>query len=152
MLLWWVCEWGCASAAAAPATATMERMDCSDVLVAEADAAFPAHRCRVRIREPGAFAVFCDQRVSGVLTDTEVPIFIGLDRGNFLSVPDELRQSAWAATFVEFMRLSPQDVLEVLETTPRCAGSDIRWWEVPVHPPVDTERAPAPARSSASGR
>lgn len=51
------------------------RPDCADVLLAEAVTAFPDHACHLRIRDPGTFAVFCDQRVAEVLTDTEVPIF-----------------------------------------------------------------------------
>ena len=113
-----------------------ELPDCSDRLLAQADEAFPDNSCHLRIREPGGYAIFCDQIKDEVLTDLEVPIFVGLDKGRFNEVPYAVRQRIWGDMIVNFMRLSSDDLIEIVSTPEECVGSSIHWWVVPTHPPL----------------
>ena len=66
-------------------------LNCSKDLIAQASQTFQDHACHLAMQEPGGFAVFYHQRVDGVLTDTEIPILIGLGTYRFKEVPDENR-------------------------------------------------------------
>ncbi len=117
-------------------------INCSKDLVAQASKTFPDHACHLGLQEPGGFGVFCDQRIDGVLTDIEVPIFIGLDAYRFKEVPEESRPKVWAFMAQEFMHLSNTDFIEIIGGPVVCQGPNIKWWTVELHPPLDDHSRP----------
>ena len=111
-------------------------LNCSKNLIEQASEAFPDNDCHLGMQEPGGFAVFCNQRVDGVLTDTEVPIFIGLDPYRFKEVSEADRPHVWAFLAQGFMHLSNTDFIEVIGTEKVCEGPNVTWWQVETHLPL----------------
>lgn len=113
-----------------------EYFDCSDRLLFQAVESFPDNDCHLRIREPGGFAIFCNQIKDDHITDREIPIFIGLDKIHFNEVPNEVKLRVWGDIIVNFMQLSSDDVIQIISSDEECKGSSIHWWVVPEHPPL----------------
>lgn len=114
-----------------------QTLSCPKDLLNQASEAFPEHECHLGVQEPGGFAVFCNQRIDGVLTDTEIPIFIGLDTYRFKEVPDGAKSQVWAYIAQKFMHLSNTDFIETTKSAVTCEGPNIFWWTVETHLPVD---------------
>lgn len=125
------------SALVSLALAASPEQNCPKNLLSQAAEAFPDHACHLGIQEPGGFAIFCNQRLDGSLTDTEIPIFIGVDPYRFTEVPAEARSLVWAFVAQKFMHLSNEDFVEVTDEHVICEGPNIMWWAVETHPPLD---------------
>lgn len=103
-------------------------LNCSKDLIAQASQTFQDHACHLAMQEPGGFAVFYHQRVDGVLTDTEIPILIGLGTYRFKEVPDENRPQVWAFMAQGFMHISNPDFIDTVKTPVVCQNPNV------VHP------------------
>jgi glycosyltransferase A (GT-A) superfamily protein (DUF2064 family) len=110
--------------------------NCSKDLLAQATESFPNNSCHLGMQEPGAYAIFCNQKVDNKLTEQEIPVFIGIDSYRFKTIPDADKPRVWGYIAYEFMQISDYDLVEIIKSESDCTGINTTWWEVETHLPL----------------
>lgn len=109
---------------------------CSKDLLAQASEVFPENNCHLGMQEPGAFAIFCNQKIDNTLTSREIPIFIGIDSYRFKTIPQEDKPHVWGHIAYKFLNISSTDFVEIIGSESDCNGINTTWWEVETHLPL----------------